>query len=220
MRSRPMSPRPRRPDGSTSKRSFLTNLMPRRLAAGEAFSSAASVSHETCLLRPAPACSGLRNARDSGKLLAVRFIEQASAGGASHANFRATASTGPRAAATQAIRGRPCDAVPPHRRRRCRPCARPGRGTPEPAVPAGSKRRLTDGRPAASQALGGPTRSSDDPDRHIGQAVELGQQHVTLDHRADILRRARIDDVAGLQLEGLRQFRDLLGDAPDHLAEI
>ena len=39
-----------------------------------------------------------------------------------------------------------------------------------------------------------------------------------LHDRPDILRRAGIDDVAGLQLEGLRQLGDLLGDAPDHLA--
>src|ERR1700743_1644773 len=62
--------------------------------------------------------------------------------------------------------------------------------------------------------------NSHDPDRHIRQAIELTEQHVALDHGADILRRAGIDDVAGLQLEGFRQLRDLLGDAPDHLVEI
>ena len=61
---------------------------------------------------------------------------------------------------------------------------------------------------------------SGDPDRHVRQAFQLAQQHVALHHRADILRRAGIDDVAGLQLEGLRQFCDLLGDAPDHLVQI
>ena len=60
----------------------------------------------------------------------------------------------------------------------------------------------------------------DDPDRHIGESVELAQEHVALHHRADILRRAGIDDVAGLQLERLGQFCDLLGDAPDHLLKI
>lgn len=44
--------------------------------------------------------------------------------------------------------------------------------------------------------------------------------HTSTHHRADILRRAGIDDVAGLQLERFRQFCDLLGDTPDHLAEI
>lgn len=45
-----------------------------------------------------------------------------------------------------------------------------------------------------------------DLDRHVRQAFQLAQEHVTLHHRADILRRAGIDDVARLQLEGFRQF--------------
>src|SRR3954465_10545595 len=63
-------------------------------------------------------------------------------------------------------------------------------------------------------------RASHNPDRHVRQALELAQQHVALHHRADILRRAGIDDVTRLQLERFRELRDLLGDAPDHLAEV
>src|SRR3984957_21232383 len=62
--------------------------------------------------------------------------------------------------------------------------------------------------------------NSHDPDRHIRQAIELAEQHIALDHGADILWRAGIDDVAGLQLEGFREFCDLLGNAPDHLVEV
>src|SRR4051812_10541859 len=41
-------------------------------------------------------------------------------------------------------------------------------------------------------------RRSANPDRHIRQTLDLAQQHVTLHHRADIFRRAGIDDVASL----------------------
>src|SRR3954470_4011327 len=37
---------------------------------------------------------------------------------------------------------------------------------------------------------------SDDLDRHVRQALQLAEQHVALHHRADIFRRAGIDDVA------------------------
>src|SRR5581483_1811281 len=66
----------------------------------------------------------------------------------------------------------------------------------------------------------GTTKLSHDPDRHVRQAIELGEQHVALHDGADIFRRAGIDDVAGLQLEGFRELRDLLSDAPDHLVEV
>src|SRR6202021_4001946 len=62
--------------------------------------------------------------------------------------------------------------------------------------------------------------NSHDPDRHIRQPIELAEQHIALDHGADIFRRAGIDDVAGLQLESFREFCDLLGNAPDHLLEV
>lgn len=45
-----------------------------------------------------------------------------------------------------------------------------------------------------------------DLDRHVRQAVEFAQEHVALHHRADIFRRAGIDDVAGFQLEGSDSF--------------
>ncbi len=45
--------------------------------------------------------------------------------------------------------------------------------------------------------------NSNDLDRHVRQALDLAEQHVALHDRADVLRRAGIDDVAGLQLEGL-----------------
>src|SRR5713226_3982008 len=72
-----------------------------------------------------------------------------------------------------------------------------------------------------SRAFAGTTRlTSRNPDRHVRQAFQLAQQHVALHHRADILRRAGIDDVAGLQLERFGQFCDLLRHAPDHFVQI
>ena len=43
-------------------------------------------------------------------------------------------------------------------------------------------------------------------DRHIRQALDLAQQHVALDDRADVLRRAGIDDVARLEFERLGEL--------------
>src|SRR5258707_2980258 len=54
--------------------------------------------------------------------------------------------------------------------------------------------------PGTSQVQELP-KASRDPDRHIRQAFQLAEQHVALDHRADIFRGAGIDDVAGLQFE-------------------
>src|ERR1700732_29866 len=77
------------------------------------------------------------------------------------------------------------------------------------------------GIPGSSYGRPGMTRSpSHNPDRHIRQALELARQHIALHDRADVFGRAGINDVAGLQLERLRQFGDLFGDAPDHLVEI
>src|SRR4051794_14852354 len=61
---------------------------------------------------------------------------------------------------------------------------------------------------------------SGDLDRHVRQLLDLAEKHIALHHRADVFRRAGIDDVAWHQLEGFRELRDLLGDAPDHVREI
>lgn len=52
------------------------------------------------------------------------------------------------------------------------------------------------------------------------QAVDMAFHHIAAHHRSDIFRRAGVEDVAGHQLEGLRQFADLFGGRPDHLLQI
>ena len=44
--------------------------------------------------------------------------------------------------------------------------------------------------------------------------------HIADDNRPDVLGRARVDDVAGKQFEGLRQFGDLLRHRPHHLVQV
>src|SRR5438093_1512178 len=54
---------------------------------------------------------------------------------------------------------------------------------------------------------------SNDPNRHIRQAFELAQEHIALHDRADIFRRAGIDDIARLEFKSFRKLGYLLRHA-------
>jgi len=55
---------------------------------------------------------------------------------------------------------------------------------------------------------------------HRRQPGDRALHHVARHHRADVFRRAAVDDVARHQLERLAEPRDLLGDTPDHVAQV
>src|SRR5262252_9773165 len=66
-----------------------------------------------------------------------------------------------------------------------------------------------------------PTENApSDPDAQVGQAVDVADDLVALDHRPDVFRCAGVDDVAGGEFECLREVADLLRHRPDHLVEI
>ena len=90
--------------------------------------------------------------------------------------------------------------------------ARPGRGRGADARPP-----ALGARPGAADAeVTRPRRRG----RQVADAVDMRLHHVAAHHGADPGGRPGHDDVAGRELEVLRQVGDHLGDLPDHLVEV
>ena len=60
----------------------------------------------------------------------------------------------------------------------------------------------------------------DDFDAQVGQSIDVHFNHIAAHHRAHVLGRAGVDDVAREQLKGVRESGNLLGHRPDHLVQV
>src|SRR4051812_29793373 len=71
----------------------------------------------------------------------------------------------------------------------------------------------------ATASFDGPLRSAD-RDLERVDAFDEALEHVALDHRADALGRAAVDQVAGAQLDQAGEVVDGLRDIPDQIGDV
>src|SRR5690348_9828600 len=65
-----------------------------------------------------------------------------------------------------------------------------------------------------------PSLAGRDRDGEVFEAVDVAVKLVSPDHRTHAIRRSRIDQVAGRQLNVAREVGDRLGHAPDQVLDV